>query len=420
MIPLLVLLMNIHGIMSECVVNLDALTGSYPPLLVQQGRLLLPTTGKLLNFSVGAQLELYCHGSVVGQNTTTVNITGIAAVKSVLVKCTSSGNFYNGSTKVSVEAASCNKKQEPVILRSSSICSRVGADGRNTSTQALTQVQIGWQINNTFIEQIRLCVDESMYATIWTNHTLAGASLKYQDKDPARPAFRTDVTNMKTMFNWTTSTAMNDLYSKASQAKTVAATLGSNIIKSVPIIETATDGTHYFAKGHLSPDAAFVYNVQQDATYYFANVAPQFQSFNNGNWKALEMAARDLAIKAGHDVVEYSGTHEYLKYPDSNNNPAPIFLYTATGKQYVPAPLYYWKVLHDPSKNTAAAFIGLNNPHAVSPPKELCRNRCADMTWVDWNLTHLDGGYMYCCEVSDARLSIPSMPQIKASGLLLM
>ena len=32
-------------------------------------------------------------------------------------------------------------------------------------------------------------------------------------------------------------------------------------------------------QGHLSPDAAFVYNVQQDATYYFANVAPQFQVF---------------------------------------------------------------------------------------------------------------------------------------------
>jgi hypothetical protein len=29
-----------------------------------------------------------------------------------------------------------------------------------------------------------------MYATIWTNHTLKGASLQYQDKDPGRPAFR--------------------------------------------------------------------------------------------------------------------------------------------------------------------------------------------------------------------------------------
>jgi hypothetical protein len=32
-----------------------------------------------------------------------------------------------------------------------------------------------------------------------------------------------------------------------------------------------------YPQGHLSPDAAFVYNVEQDATYYFVNVAPQFQ-----------------------------------------------------------------------------------------------------------------------------------------------
>ena len=48
-------------------------------------------------------------------------------------------------------------------------------------------------------------------------------------------------------------------------------------------------------QGHLSPDAGFIYNVEQDATYYFVNVAPQFQSFNNGNWKSLEINTRDLA-----------------------------------------------------------------------------------------------------------------------------
>ena len=53
----------------------------------------------------------------------------------------------------------------------------------------------------------------------------------------------------------------------------------------------------YLCQGHLSPDAAFIYNVEQDATYYFINVAPQFQSFNNGNWKSLEINTRDLAMK---------------------------------------------------------------------------------------------------------------------------
>ena len=50
-------------------------------------------------------------------------------------------------------------------------------------------------------------------------------------------------------------------------------------------------------QGHLAPDAAFVYEVLQDATYYYFNVAPQFQYFNNGNWKAVEFHVRSLASK---------------------------------------------------------------------------------------------------------------------------
>ena len=97
-------------------------------------------------------------------------------------------------------------------------------------------------------------------------------------------------------------------------------------------------------QGHLSPDAGFIYNVEQDATYYFVNVAPQFQSFNNGNWKSLEINTRDLARALGRDVTVYSGTSGILTFPDTNNNQQQIFLYE---DKYVPAPLYYWKVIQD-------------------------------------------------------------------------
>ena len=71
---------------------------------------------------------------------------------------------------------------------------------------------------------------------------------------------------------------MNKLYSKKAQKSTVTALLGGvTSIEDETIIETSSSGTDYFAKGHLSPDAAFVYNVLQDATYYFINVAPQVE-----------------------------------------------------------------------------------------------------------------------------------------------
>ena len=106
----------------------------------------------------------------------------------------------------------------------------------------------------------------------------------------------------------------------------------------------------------------------------------------------------------GRDISVYTGTSGILKYPDVNNNPQDIYLYNS---HYIPAPLYYWKVLQDKvhsqaqlvdtltvllhykyqiflllhfqRSNTAAAFIGVNDPHKTSVPLELCTNR-----WVKY------------------------------------
>ena len=48
--------------------------------------------------------------------------------------------------------------------------------------------------------------------------------------------------------------------------------------------------------------------------------------------------------RLGRDISVYSGTHGVLEFPDVNNNRQQIYLYN---KEYIPAPLYYWKVLQD-------------------------------------------------------------------------
>ena len=114
--------------------------------------------------------------------------------------------------------------------------------------------------------------------------------------------------------------------------------------------------------------------------------------------------ATDIS-RLGRDLVVTTGTHEVLEYPDKNNNPTDIFL--ARQESFVPAPKYYWKVVQDPETKTAAAFIGLNDPHTNVAPIELCKNRCNEMSsWVDWGIDNLDAGYMYCCSVEDAAKAI--------------
>ena len=86
-------------------------------------------------------------------------------------------------------------------------------------------------------------------------------------------------------------------YRKTNQVTSVKKLLGTEnkLEDGTTIIDASKSGTNYFAKGHLSPDAAFIDEAEQVATYFFFNVAPQFQSFNNGNWKSLEYVTRDMA-----------------------------------------------------------------------------------------------------------------------------
>merc|ERR1711971_485243 len=238
----------------QCQVNLDKVSGKFPPLLLQKSKFIFHTEKvedeRVLNFKEGDSLELFCHGGSDAKQAAIYVKRSDKTKKAskVSLECKSGEFLVLGSDeKIAVEKATCNQKQEPRLDRTQEQCSPVGSDGRTDKLESLQKVSIGWQIEGTFIEQIGLCVDESNFGTIWKNHRF---------------------------FTWSTSTKLNKLYSKKSQKSTVTALLGGvTSLEGETIIETSSSGTDYFAKGHLSPDAAFVYNVLQDATYYFINVA---------------------------------------------------------------------------------------------------------------------------------------------------
>ena len=57
----------------------------------------------------------------------------------------------------------------------------------------------------------------------------------------------------------------------------------------------------------------------------------------------------------------------------------------------------------------------MNNPHKEAMPLELCTNVCSAMSWVDWEMTDLPGGYMYCCDLAEAAAAL----EVKEPGLFL-
>ena len=77
--------------------------------------------------------------------------------------------------------------------------------------------------------------------------------------------------------------------------------------------------------------------------------------------------------------------------------------------------------MEDPQTHKAVVFIGLNNPHVRRAPRKLCPSRCSDLPWVDWDLVDKGAGFMYCCNLQEAREAIKQIPDLeglKDLGLL--
>merc|ERR1711962_420522 len=134
-----------------CEVDLDSVSGSYPPLLIQGGEFKLPTTSRVLTFEDDEELELYCHGSEKHQADTYLEREKDSVHESSVIVSCSHGKFQVKGTKekINVETASCNRKQEPHL--------------------SLVRVSIGWQLGDSYIEQIQACVDTKFAGTLWTN-----------------------------------------------------------------------------------------------------------------------------------------------------------------------------------------------------------------------------------------------------------
>ncbi|CAG7837581.1 unnamed protein product, partial [Allacma fusca] len=176
----------------------------------------------------------------------------------------------------------------------------------------------------------------------------------------------------------------------------------------------------YLARGHMSPDGDFDYESEQNATYYFVNVVPQWQSINNGNWKALEIATRKLAAKRNTDFEIFSGGYDVLKLKDKNEKFVQIYLSYDDDRLVLPVPRLTWKLVHDIKEKSAVVIIIVNNPHDLGTTSEdiICKSICDQITWVKWDIHNVAKGYTYCCDVDSFSKQVKYAPKVHVSKLL--
>ena len=211
---------------------------------------------------------------------------------------------------------------------------------------------------------------------------------------------------------------VNRAYSQAGQLLTMTRMFGTRLAQQYINLSK----NYYLARGHLTPDGDFIDAASQDATYYFINVLPQWQSVNNGNWKALELAVRSLAADRAASFTTYTGGFDVLNLTDSKGQETAVHLARDDDDNNILAvPKYLWKVVHDPLSATAIAFVAFNNPHmsGLKAGDVFCRDVCDRVPWVTWQRRRVSSGYTFCCTVRQLRQVVPYAPSLGDLPLLI-
>ena len=114
---------------------------------------------------------------------------------------------------------------------------------------------------------ITVCHNTQLAATLWARHTLHD-ELTGRDTGNNRPSFNPEYFDFD----------VDHFYKTATQRETIAGLVGSEELADQYIGDQSSQ--LFLSRGHLAPNADFIFYSWQDSTFFFINVAPQWQSFN--------------------------------------------------------------------------------------------------------------------------------------------
>ncbi|XP_055701132.1 uncharacterized protein LOC129800628 [Phlebotomus papatasi] len=363
---------------SQCSVNIrNDIPVRDPVYLTQQGQLWAPN-GAALTWNSGQPSFVSCTGS---GNSLTFN-----GQRTSTKTCVSGTNFNIGGSSVTSSNLACTN----------TITGDYSITGANCGNDG-TIINIGFNTYDSpgFVTYIQSCYSMSTGSVRYTRHVIPGRAINFAVIESSRPSFKTGGSAPQV------SPATS--YTQASQMTRLTQLLGSQAQA-----ERFLSSSSFMSRGHLAPDGDGIFRSWQFSTYYYTNVAPQWQQTNGGNWLRVENAARQKAHNMQQDLLIFTGTFDILTLPHVNGQQIPLTL-EAGG---IEVPKWYWKIIKSTANNAAIALITLNNPFAtsISANELLCTDICSSSGWGQSNFNNFAHGYTYCCNVMTLRNRITWIP----------
>lgn len=203
---------------------------------------------------------------------------------------------------------------------------------------------------------------------------------------------------------------IHTVYSKSYQKATISAQLGINKSFEQYIYD---DDRHYLVPSFLTSPRDFSHPALIKTTYRYFNVAPLWKGL--ANWQEIENEVYDYSFRHLDVLTTYTGIYE--RQPFSTD--VQLFLYNEDGKQFLPIPELFWKILYLPYHKSAVVFVLINNPYTVSP-KKICTDVSNFTGWLSFRHKEIpDYGYAYTCSFEDFKSVVTYAPDILANKLLM-
>ncbi|CAK1550200.1 unnamed protein product [Leptosia nina] len=392
-IILLTILKTVNEVIGSCNLSLKDDFPSPSPVYVHNGGLLAPNTadGAIL-LRRSETLQIACPGNkrniVIGNQTTTLDILNVKCVSSKTFR--SSDNAWIGEIK----EVKCNAPPWYAAVQTRQKC-----HGRNSLYNA------GYNISGVFHKLYELCFDKGRYTTLYARHDLTPSS--YFSQISARPAFiEGDLFGKVRMLQ---------LYKVENQKRRLDDILGKGMH------EKYITKTQFLNRGHLAPKADYTLGAEQRASFHYANTAPQWMRGNAGDWAALEEAVRRRVYNLNSTVTLYTGTYGVATLADQTNVQREIYLgLDENNNRVVPVPLYFFKLVYDPTRKTAVVFISINSTYynqTMLDELSFCDDVCDDNPKYKWLRWRNDGTHSFCCNYQDFAKRINILPKMKVNGL---